>query len=178
MNTSILVHTIQFPKFAGILFTSLLVACAAPSNAPSFSRAPAAESREGMAALYIYREYAEPTAWKPTIYIDGKEVVSLPQQGFSWIYISPGNHTLVSKWSFLAGVPPLEFSTEYKAGVRYFYEITGTSRVVDRQKNAPWLPGINIYFKTTAQMKSFHEREAIEQLQKCCRFIPPDVGAL
>lgn len=128
-----------------------------------------------MAVLYVYREYAEPTAWSPTISIDGKEVVSLPQQGFSWIYLSPGRHTLASKWSFLAGAPPVEFSADYVAGTRYFFEITGTSRVTGTSPGATG--GVTIHFKTTAQVRSPQEREAVEQLEKCCRFIRPAANA-
>jgi hypothetical protein len=163
-------------KTVSLLTTLLLAACAAPKDAPTFSTAPVATPRDGMAVLYIYREYAEPTAWKPTIYIDGTEVVSLPQQGFSWIYLSPGKHTVVSKWPFLAGAPKLEFTEEYKSEMRYFYEITGTSRMISRPKDAPDMPG-TMYFRTTAQMKSYQESEAIDQLRRCCRFIPPATTA-
>ena len=149
-----------------LLAALLLPACVAPSTAPTYSQAPAAAPREGVAVLYVYREYAEPTAWKPTIYVDGKEVVSLPQQGFSWVYLSPGKHTLSSRWPRLAAVPPVEFSADYAAGTRYFFEISGTSRMTGTS-------GITMHFKTTAQVKSAQEREAIQQLQKCCRFITP-----
>jgi hypothetical protein len=129
-----------------------------------------------MAVLYVYREYAEPTAWKPTIYLDGREVVSLPQQGFSWVYVSPGKHTLSSKWPLLAGTPPLEFSAEYVAGSRYFFEITGTSRMTGTSPGATG--GIKLHFRTTAEMKGSQERDAVVQLEKCCRFLSPTVNAL
>lgn len=154
----------------------LLAACAAPSTAPSFSQSPSAEAREGMAVLYVYREYAEPTAWSPTISIDGKEVVSLPQQGFSWVYLTPGKHTLSSKWSFLAGAPPVEFSADYVAGTRYFFEITGTSRLTGTSPGVAG--GVTMHFRTTAQVRSPQEQEAVRQLERCCRFISPTVGTL
>ena len=126
-----------------------------------------------MAVLYVYREYAEPTAWSPTISVDGKEIVSLPQQGFSWIYLTPGKHTLASKWSFLSSAPPIEFSADYAAGTRYFFEITGTSRLVGTGPSPAG--GVALRFRTTAQVKSPQEREAIQQLEKCCRYIPPAI---
>ena len=153
----------------------VLSACAAPSTAPTYSQVPAAEPREGMAVLYVYREYAEPTAWSPTISIDGKEFVSLPQQGFSWVYVSPGKRTFLSKWSFLSGSPPVEFSAEFVAGTRYFFEITGTSRLTGTSSGGA---GLNMHFTTIAQINSPKEREAVRQLEKCCRFISPNASAL
>ena len=129
-----------------------------------------------MAILYVYREYAEPTAWRPTISIDGKEIVSLPQQGFSWVYVSPGKHTLASKWSFMAGAPPVEFSADYVAGTRYFFEITGTARMTGA--GVGYAGGVEMHFETTAQVRSPQEQEAIQQLEKCCRFIRPAIDAL
>ena len=157
------------------LAATILAGCAAPSTAPKFSEAPSAAVREDMAVLYIYREYAEPTAWSPTIYIDGKEVVSLPQQGFSWVYLPAGQHILSSKWSFLAGVRPIEFAADYKNGTRYFFEIIGTSRMTG---SSPGYPGVTMHFKTTAQVRSSQEYEAVQQLQRCCRFIKPSVDTL
>lgn len=162
-------------SIASLVVTVLLAGCAAPSTAPTYSQAPSAEPRDGMAVLYVYREYAEPTAWSPTISIDGKEVVSLPQQAFSWIYLSPGKHTLASEWPFIAGAPAVKFPANYVAGTRYFFEIRGTSGVTGTSPGARG--GTTVHFTTTALVRSPQEREAVRQLEKCCRFIPPAAGA-
>lgn len=160
----------KYTNAIAAVLVALLTACAAPSTAPTFSQTPLATPKEGMAVLYLYREYAEPTAFKPTLAIDGKEVVALPQQGFTWVYVTPGNHKLTSRWPFLAGAHGVEFSAEYVAGTRYFYEITGSSRLVGMSA-----AGMN--FRTTAQMESQQEREALQRLEKCCRFISPELSS-
>ncbi|MBL1261869.1 MAG: DUF2846 domain-containing protein [Thiotrichaceae bacterium] len=153
----------------------LLTGCAAPATAPSFNIAKATENRENQSIFYIYREYAEPTAWKPTIYIDSKEIVSLPQESFSWVYLSPGEHKITSKWSFLAGPPDVEFSVKIEPDKKYYYEITGSSKVTGI---APVPIGILIFSKTTALVSDHEEEKAIPQLEKCCRFIPPKLDGL
>lgn len=160
------------PLFA-LLLSVLLSACAAPASAPTYSQAPVAVPKEGLAVLYIYREYAEPTVWNTSIYVDGEELVSLPQQSFSWVYLSPGKHTIASRWSLMASVPPLEFSLNAKSGTRYFFEIKGTVRAVAKPANYNGPPSA-IHMRTTAQMNGAQEREAIKQLERCCRFLAPN----
>lgn len=153
-----------------LIQTMFLAGCAAPATAPSFNLAKATEVRENQSIFYIYREYAEPTAWKPTIYIDDKEIVSLPQESFSWIYLSPGKHKIASKWPFLSGPKDIEFSEDILPNKKYFYEITGTSRVTGI---GPGATGIMIFSRVTAEVSGHKEEKATPQLEKCCRFIAP-----
>jgi hypothetical protein len=158
-------------KFAiATLLALLLTACAVPETAPTFSQTPTAIPKEGMAVLYLYREYAEPKLLQPTVSINGTKVVSLPQKSFSWIYISPGTHKLSSRWPFLSGPPPLEFWAKYVAGKRYFYEISGRIRVD--------LGGGVVTTRSSAQIDGQQELEAVQRLEKCCRFISPEINSL
>lgn len=156
-----------------LLALALLAACAAPADAPSFVQTPRATPVEGKAVLYLFRDYAEPTAWKNTILIDGKEVVTLPQQSFTWIHVSPGKHSLSSRWPMLAGMPKHEFAFEPVAGKSYFFEVTGSSKMT----GTIWTPtGVHMEVSTQTQMKGSDERAALARLEKCCRFIPPEVA--
>jgi len=148
----------------------LLTGCAAPATAPSFASAKATESRENRSVFYIYREYAEPTAWNTTIHIDDKEVVSLPQQSFSWVYLTPGKHKVASKWPFLSGQNDVEFSVEAAPDKTYFYEITGLSRATGV---GPSPAGLLIYYKMSSGMSGQEEAKAVPQLESCCRYLAP-----
>jgi hypothetical protein len=37
--------------------------------------------------------------------------------------------------------------------------------------------GVALHFRTTAQVRSPQEQEAVQQLEKCCRFIKPTIAA-
>lgn len=162
-------------KILPLLALALLTACAVPADAPSFAQTPRATPMEGKAVLYLYRDYAEPTAWRNTISIDGKEVAVLPQKSFTWIHVSVGKHTMSSRWPMLAGMPKVEFPFEPVAGASYFFEVKGTSQLT----GTSYAPGgVNMHFFTETRMKVADERAALAQLEKCCRFIPAELAGL
>ncbi|WP_405119702.1 hypothetical protein [Pseudomonas leptonychotis] len=162
-------------RIFSFLLIPLLTACAASSSAPTFSQIDFAPTKEDKAIFYIFREYAEPTAWKATIYIDGNEIVSLPQQGFTWIYLKPGKHTVTSRWSSMAGVPTVEFSSEFLANSKFFYEIVGTAKATGATAG---INGPIMSFSTTAQINTPEEKIAIEKLSRCCRYITPETNEI
>ncbi|MDF0378601.1 hypothetical protein [Methylophilus sp. YYY-1] len=158
-----------------VLQVVLLTSCKAPATAPSFHVAKATESQENKSIFYFYREYAEPTAWKSTIYIDDVEIVSLAQESFSWVYLGPGKHKFASRWSFLSGQRDVEFTEDILPNKRYFYEITGVSKVTGF---APYPSGILMFGMVQNQITNLEEDKAVPQLEKCCRFIPPKTNNL
>jgi hypothetical protein len=82
------------------------------------------------ANLVVYRKYAEPTAWMPTVKIDGVKIVALPNKHFTATRVPPGQHTVTLIWPFMAGQKRAEMSFVLLEGERQYFEITGTSRVV------------------------------------------------
>lgn len=148
----------------------LIAGCAAPATAPSFASAKATENREDRSIFYVYREYAEPTAWKTTIYIDDNEVVSLLQQSFSWVYLSPGKHKVAAKWPFLSGQNDVEFFIEAASDEKYYYEITGLSRATGVGSSPA---GLLIFYNMSSGMNNQGEGKAVPQLENCCRYLVP-----
>jgi hypothetical protein len=116
--------------------------------------------RSDKAVLYVYRQYAEPTAWPAQLEIDGRSALSLQQEGFTWVYVTPGNRNLVYRWPFLAGMPKVEFTHQFEAGKTYAFEMTGKAR------------GAAIFFVTRSAIRELEWRMAIEQLRACCRYVP------
>ena len=77
----------------------LLVGCATPPEGPPYPESKAQVMKPGYAVLYVFREYAQPTGFAATIYIDGQEVASLAQGAFTWIYAKPGTRMIRSTWA-------------------------------------------------------------------------------
>lgn len=89
------------------IIISGMAACAVSKSAPTF--ASFSEPPSPANYLYIFRKYAEPTAWQPTVHIDGYEIASFPQEGFTFVAVSPTTHRIESTWPMLAGVPNVKF---------------------------------------------------------------------
>lgn len=65
----------------------MLSGCVVSPTAPAYADAPKPELTGGNAVLYVYREHAEPTAFKAFITDGDRKIVSLPQKAFSWVYL-------------------------------------------------------------------------------------------
>jgi hypothetical protein len=114
--------------------------------------------------LYVFREYAEPTAFSADFEIDGRSVTSLAQQGFSWVYLNPGKHRITQKWSFLAAMPTLNFEREFEANKTYAFEIKG--RVT--------LTGISagmMHITSSTVVATVQEELAKRAMEACCRYV-------
>lgn len=62
-----------------------------------------------MALIYMYRIKVPPGLHTPKVLVDGAVVTTLPNNSYTWFYLSPGTHTIKTKWGFLAEVPDIEF---------------------------------------------------------------------
>lgn len=82
------------------------------------------------ANLVVYRKHAEPTAWMPTVKIDGVKIAALPNKHFTATRVPPGQHIVTLIWPFMAGQKRAEMSFILLDGERQYFEITGISRVV------------------------------------------------
>jgi hypothetical protein len=113
------------------------------------------------AILYIYREYAEPIAFSSYLEIDGHKVASLKQEGFTWIYIEPGEYNFVNGWPFSSGMPKLEFKYNLEAGNVYSFEMTSKVKM-------------GFFISTVTTSMNFQElEEATNRIESCCRYVKP-----
>lgn len=151
---------LKMKKIAFLIFSILLAGCTTSKTAPTFSTAESPEVKPDKAILYIFRDYAEPTAFAAYLSIDKVEAAALNQQGFTWIYIEPGKHQFTYSWNLLSGMPTVKFEGAVEGGKVYAFQMTGdvnsTSTMV-RSKSA--IQGINI-------------QVAIEKMNQCCRYVP------
>lgn len=141
------------------LFFVLLAGCATSRTASKFNEAPMPELQSDMAVLYIFRSYAEPTAFAAHAEIDQLEVVSLNQEGFSWVYIKPGEHSFKIRWSSLSGMPDLEFKKSLEAGKVYAFQILGS--VKELTPNAT----------TNSSLSHVKIEVAKEKRKACCSYV-------
>jgi hypothetical protein len=142
-----------------LLISASLVGCATSQKAPAYVAAPVPEVSSAHAVLYIYREYAEPTAFASWLQIDGHEVASLNQQGFTWVYVTPGNHKMKYGFPVLAGMPTVPFSHSFEAGKVYAFQMIGEINV----------KGSGYEAVSAVQPSEFEAAQ--KKMQACCRYV-------
>jgi len=153
-----------------VLTAMVLSGCATNPNAPTLATAPAPESGSEKAILYIYREYAQPTAWSAYLEIDEQEAVSLAQQGFTWVYVNPGKHSFKYGWPMLASMPSVTFERTFEAGKAYAFEMKGGISMVGNQ-----ISGGTVTSTSAIQPSSIES--AKQKMNACCRYVAPQKTA-
>jgi hypothetical protein len=143
-----------------------LVGCATVAQGPSYSESKAVEAKPGHAVLYVFREYAEPTAWGAKIQIDGKEVSTLNQGGFTWVYTAPGYREIKAVWNPLSGQHDSFVSLNVAEGETYYVELTGISRLSG-------VSGGSMYFSVGSGLNGVRPDMAEARVRRCCRFQRP-----
>lgn len=142
----------------------ILAGCAVSGTAAKFGDAPTPVASADQAVLYIFRKYAEPTAWSADFQIDDRSVASLAQQGFTWIYVSPGKHRLTQKWPFLAGMPALNFEREFEANKIYVFEIKGNVTYWGVSEG-------KMHFTSRSAVAAVELEQAKQAMTACCRYV-------
>lgn len=148
-----------------ILLTAILSACATVAKGPTYSEAKAFRPDPAHATIYIFREYAEPTAWGANIVINGSATAALNQGGFAWVYSKPGKTEIKAVWSSMSGQNDSFISIETRPGQTYYVELTGISK---GEVKFPFL-----YFKVGSGLSQIKPDAAVKKLETCCRFQKP-----
>jgi hypothetical protein len=142
-----------------LVCTSLLLgACASvPTTAPAYRReAPALGN---LVNVYIYRVGAFPKLRTPTVYVDEKEVFDPPEQAYTAIRLSPGKHTVATKWGWDSGAPNLSFVIDVPQAPSYYLKLTGDFKAQ------------GLAFRTTSRARNIEEEVAEAELYNCCKYI-------
>lgn len=153
-----------------LIFIALCTASCV-TRGPTYLEAKAKEPSENKAIVYVYRVYAQPTAWGTTLFIDDKEIATLNQKGFTWVYLSPGLHSIQGKWAWLSGQLNTKMETNIESGKTYYVEISGAVKITDVYAGF-------IFYNVESHLSSRNVIEAQAKLIDCCKFVPPKLSEL
>ena len=103
------------------ILSALLLAAAPPSLSPDLSAPPTAPA--GAATLVVYRAYAEPILFAPTLVIDDTEFGSLGQKRRLSFALSPGRHRIAAVWPQFAAQRDSELAIVVRPGQQVFVEL-------------------------------------------------------
>lgn len=161
-------------SLALLLIPSLLVAgCAsAPAHAPKFVTAP--QAPDGYATLYVYRFSTPPYTLGIKVSVAGKPMAEMLENGYAWVHIKAGTHTLYAKWPESMGLirtktwPDATATDEFEPGKSYFFRVMGDISLG---------PG-GILFGNTMIMRTGIARRTdnvgVAELTACCRHLASD----
>ena len=141
------------------LLIQLLGACAVtPKDAPSFYDARAPEPDKKTALVYIYRAFAQPTAYNVKVLINGQDVADLANEGFTWVMLNEGYYKIDIVWPTISAQSDVHFDGKMEGGKTYFYEVLGISRLNGNVSEM----GSSLF-----QVKN---EDAEPRIRSCCRY--------
>ena len=139
----------------------IISGCTTSKTAPLLLEAPEPDITNDKAVLYIFRDRAEPLAWPAYLEIENTNVASLKQEGYTWVYVTPGKKNLKYGWPALVGMPSVKFDFEFAPNKSYAFEMTGKARYT------------GIGFNTQTILKEMEITQAKKIIYLCCRYVPP-----
>ena len=157
---------------AGLLtFIVLGLAGCATTDGPSYQEAKPSTVAPGKALVYVFRKHAEPTMWSTSILVDDRELASLSQGGFTWAYVTPGQHAVRGVWPTGSGQRDSVINLDVQAGGTYFLELTGIARMTGV---GPTVGGqTTVYYRMGSGLNEWRPEAAEPIVAGCCRFQKP-----
>lgn len=144
------------------LFAVFLTACASlPSDAPSFSAAPAPSS--AYATVYFYRVQAYPKLRKPDVLVSGVKVFEPPELAYTWVHVKAGDRRIQVQWAWDTKWPPLDFTRPIEAGKSYYIKISGSFQN----------QGFQHVLGSAARLVP--QEDAQRDLAGCCKYVKAEV---
>jgi hypothetical protein len=133
-------------------------AVAQTADDPTTGTAPA-----DAAKLVVFRAYAQPTAWSPTLKVDGVKVVAIPNRGYTVTRIAAGDHKITLAWPILAGGGGGNMELTVEAGKTYYVEVTGFVNV---------MPSAG-YIQMASGIALVEPEFGVAKIRTCCTFKAP-----
>jgi hypothetical protein len=158
----------KFLKALSIFIVFVLTSCTTiPSDAPSFTPAPAAP--DGYATVYFYRLGAQPYGKELRVNVNGRRILEVPESAYTHMYFKEGTHTILTDW-YNPPLAPLPYSSaaftlDAKAGETYYLrQVTDTS-IASSSFLGPTL------FSHRSAILSLPAARGSSELKACCRLM-------
>lgn len=152
-----------------IMLAMLGSSCAiAPRDAEPFSESMLGKPDQESAIVVVYRTAVPPFSYDARTYVNGRKVVELPNEAFTWTRVPPGNTSVEMKWPLLANTAPGTAVFQAQAGRTYFVRASYSS-------TGDFVIG-TMFGSRELHSKAYEESydEAIEDLSDCCRYVPAE----
>ena len=110
-----------------VLGLLVLMANGCVSTGVRFPQAPVGQPDADSGVIYIYRVPGGHAAAVPlAVFLDGRKIVSLGQNGFTWVRVPPGGHTVGGVWSSFVSAPQVQLNGQIRAGTVTYLEFSAT----------------------------------------------------
>lgn len=153
------------------LTLGLMAGCASTPPGPTYAEAHIPSPPPDKALVYVFRKYAEPTAWDASIKIDSVVGASLSQGTFTVAKLKPGTHAINAVWAGLSGQRDSEITLDVKAGETYFIELTGISQLAGWAPIAGLGPAAGLQYRMGSGLAELPKEAGELRLGECCKLV-------
>ncbi len=136
------------------------LAASPPAATPVIEPTVAIDSEDGI--IFVYRAYAQPTAWAPAVKLDGRKMIGISNRSYTAFKAKPGDHVITLSWPIIAAQGGAKMEVTVEKGKASFIEVTGVSQYV---------PGV--YIRTGSGIALVEPEHAVPAIKKCCMYKPP-----
>jgi hypothetical protein len=81
------------------------------------------------ATLIVFRDYAEPVLFAPTVVVNGEPVGKLGQKRLIALALPAGQHRIEIRWPMLAMQPPARATVTLRVGAHHYLELSAAAAV-------------------------------------------------
>jgi hypothetical protein len=120
----------------------------------------------GSENVFVFRAYAEPTLWATTLKVDGRNIASLKQGGFTALQVEPGSHKFKLAWSLLSGQSNADIQIDIEPGKIYYFAVAGAAGLDHVEGNI-------IYMRDGSGLVPVEPEKGAPAIQACCTFTAP-----
>ena len=124
---------------AGLAVLASMGGCATNAHGPAYSQSIPASPPPGFALVYVFRRYAEPTAWGATVQASGQKVATLNQGGFTWMYLKAVPQQIRAAWPILSGQQDSFVDLDLADGSTHYIELVGVSKMAGVSAGLMWI---------------------------------------
>ncbi len=144
----------------------MITSCATVTPGRAYSESKAVEIKADQALVVMFREDAQPENWGATIYIDNKEVCTLNQGRYTWVYAKPGKRGIKAVWSGMSGQRDSYISLDMSAGKTYYLDLTGILQSAGATL-------MHMHYRVGSSLGIVNPEAAEARLTKCCKLKNP-----
>jgi len=106
-----------------IIITTLATGCTTFAKGHAFRSASSPDQNSSL--LYIYRTESTPFMRQPTVLINGEELLDLPNGGYTYLYLRPGEYRIEFDWAWDVSYNDREIELDARPGEAYKVRIGG-----------------------------------------------------
>ncbi|MCF2910488.1 hypothetical protein L1285_19440 [Pseudoalteromonas sp. DL2-H2.2] len=146
----------------GLVILFVLGCAQPPKSAATYANANVGEPDGDKAVLVLYRKTVPPLIYSVTAKVNGNDFATLPNDAFSWTFLTPGKNRIDISWPLLALTPGKTITLDVSPGKYYFVEFGGDIHMA----------GVGAVAYNTHDVSVISYEAGLADVRECCLYMP------